>query len=326
MKRALIASAAGLALLALTACTPEVPTVSAAPEPSEAAAVVESQADRILPETFAELAAADEAADAKLLANRIGGDAKIVRAAQYKQAKADKKITPDVLPEESQAVYVSSADTWPRVLVSVTAQPTEDVTPVVMLWVQDSFDVDYQLRGWAHMIPGATLPAMAGFATGANQLTLDDPMVDPTAKTVVENYLKLLNEGSKSELQDDFLEDTYRKQLFTARDVLTKATKKAKGKYKDEVTTREEDTYVLQTADGGALVFAPVQITSTFTVKNAKVSVPAGDKALLSGGKLKAKVVHHYRDLLVFYIPGPAIESLPGVVAADHNLVKVTPK
>ena len=120
MKRAIVACAAGLALLALTACTPEVPTVSAAPSPSEAAAVVDSQVERILPETFAELAAADEAADPKLFVNRVGGDAKTVRAAQYKQAKADKKITPDVLPEQSQAVYVSAADTWPRVLVSVT--------------------------------------------------------------------------------------------------------------------------------------------------------------------------------------------------------------
>ena len=195
-----------------------------------------------------------------------------------------------------------------------------------MLWIQDSVDADYQLRGWAHMIPGATLPAMAGPATGANQLALDDPSLDPTAATVVDNYLTLLKEGPKSEFEDDFAEDTYRAQLFTARDVLTKAAKKAKGTYKDAITTTEDGTYVLQTADGGGLVFAPVQIVSTFTVKNAKVSVPASDKALLSGGALKAKVVHSYRDLLVFYIPGPAVESLPAVVAADHNLVKVSPK
>lgn len=326
MKRALIASAAGLALLALTACTPEVPTVSAAPSPSEAAAVVEAQAERILPETFDELAAADAEANPELLVNRVGGDAKTVRAAQYKQAKADKKITPDVLPEETQAIYVSAADTWPRVLVAVTEQPAEDVTPVVMLWVQDSVDDDYQMRGWAHMIPGATLPAMAGPATGANQLALDDPLLTPTAGEVLDDYLKLLKEGPKSELNDDFAEDSYRQQLFTAREVLTKAAKKAKGSYKDAITTTEDETYVLQTADGGALVFAPVQIVSTFTVKNAKVSIPAADKALLSGGKLSAKVVHSYRDLLVLHIPGPAIESLPAVVAADHNLVKVSPK
>ncbi|MGC4175177.1 hypothetical protein [Demequina sp.] len=326
MKRTAILIVAAAGVLTLSACTPPVPVVSPAPSPSEAAAVVESQAERIIPETFTELAAADEAQDSSLLTNRIGGDAKTVRAAQYKQAKADKKLTPDVLPDDMQAVYVSGADTWPRVLVGVTEQPAEDITPVVMLWVQDSVDTDYQLRSWAHMIPGATLPAMASPATGAAQLALNDPDMDPTPGTVLENYVKLLTEGKSSELNDDFAPDTYREQLFTARKVLTAAAKKAKGSYKDTVAYDEESAYVLQTADGGALIFAPVTIKSTFKVKGAKVSVPAADKALLSGGKLTTQVVHTYRDQLVLYIPGPATDSNPGVVAADHNLVKVSPK
>jgi hypothetical protein len=325
MKRAAIVTAAAVAVLGLTACTPEVPQTPPAPSPSEAAAVVESQWERILPETFAELAAADEAADPELLTDRVGGDAKLIRTAQYKQFKADDKLVPDVLPEQTQAQYVSAAEDWPRTLVAVTEQPAEDVTPVVMLWVQDGVDSDYQLRSWAHMIPGATLPAMAGPATGAAQLALDDPDMSPVPGDVLEDYVTLLTEGSKSELNDQFAPDSYREQLFTARAVLTKAAKKAKGTYKDTVTVDEEKAYVMQTADGGSLIFAPVTITSTFTVKGAKVSVPAADKALLKG-KLTTKVVHTYRDPIVIYVPGPAVGSNPGVVAADHNLVRVSPK
>lgn len=326
MRRTAIVVGALAAALGLSACVPEVPQVSTAPSPSEAAAVVESQVQRILPETFAELAAADEAKDATLLTDRVGGGAKVVRAAQYKQEKADAKLVPDVLPSETQAVYVSGEDTWPRVLVAVTEQPSEDVTPVVMLWVQDSVDVDYQLRGWAHMIPGATLPAMAGPATGAAQLALDDADMSPTPGAVLADYVTLLKEGTASEFNDQFAPDTYREQLFTARTVLTKAAKAAGGTYKDAIANAEDSTYVLQTADGGALVFAPITVVSTFTVKNAKVSIPASDQALLSGGKLTTRVVHTYRDLVVLYIPGPAAGSNPGVVAADHNLVKVSPK
>ena len=167
---------------------------------------------------------------------------------------------------------------------------------------------------------------MAGPATGAAQLALDDPQLSPTAGVVLDNYLKLLQDGPKSSLNDDFAPDTYREQLFTARTVLTKAAKKAKGTYKDTITHTDDGTYVLQTADGGALVFAPLGVTSTFTVKNAKVSIPAADKALLTGGKLTTKVVHTYNDFIVLYIPGPSLDSKPGVVAADHNLVKVSPK
>ena len=326
MRRTFAIAAAAAVAVGISACTPPVPEVSAAPSPSEAAAVVDSQVERILPETFDELAAADAAKDASLLTNRVGGDAKTIRQAEYLQEKADAKVVPDVLPTDQQAVYVSAADTWPRVLVSVTEQPAEDLTPVVMLWIQDAVDVDYQLRGWAHMIPGATLPAMPGPATGAAQLSLDDANMSPTPGAVVTNYATLLQQGTDSEFNDDFAPDTYRDQLFAARKVLTAAAKKAKGSYKDEVSLDDSGAYVLQTADGGALVFSPLTIKSTFKVKGAKVSVPAADKALLTGGKLTTQVVHTHRDFIVLYIPGPAVGSNPGVVAAEHNLVKVSPK
>ena len=107
----------------------------------------------------------------------------------------------------------------------------------------------------------------------------------------------------------------------------TEAVPRGGIQYADMVTT-VSPTYAreIQTADGGALVFSPLTIQSTFKVKGAKVSVPAADKALLTGGKLTTQVVHTYRDFIVLYLPGPAVGSNPGVVAADHNLVKVSPK
>lgn len=322
MKRAMIAA---LAVLSLAACTSEVPTVSPPAEPEYAAALVPDQVERILPETFTELAAADEAKDAALLTNRVGGDAKTVRAAQYKQASVKDGPQPQELPEEPQAVYVSAEETWPRMLVSVSEQPDDELTPVVMLWIQDSVDADYQLRSWAHMIPGATLPAMAGPTTGAAQLPMASTAVDPSPAKAVEDYVTLLQEGPKSELNDQFAPDSYRERLFTARDVLTKAAKKADGTYKDVIEADVEGSYVLQSADGGALIFTPLTVESTFTVKGAKVSVPAADAPLVSG-KLTTKVSHHYLDFIVIYVPGPAAESHPGVVAADHQLIKVASK
>jgi hypothetical protein len=326
MRRTILAAVLTAAALTLSACMPPIPELPAAQAPAEAAAVVESQSDRIVAETSAELAAADAALDAKLLVDRVGGDAKIVRAAEYKQQKADKTLVPDVIPSTTQAVYTSAADTWPLELEAVTEQPAEDITRVVQRWVQDSVEDNYQMRAWTHMVPGATLPAMASTATGAAQLALDDPSMSPTPGAVLSDYIKLLQEGGASPLNAEFAPDPYREQLFTARTVLTKAAKKAKGTYKDTITNDEERTYVLQTAEGGALVFSPVSVVSTFTVKGAKVSIPAADKALLTGGKLTTKVVHTYNDMVVLYIPGPSVTDKPGLVATDHNLVKVSPK
>ena len=108
--------------------------------------------------------------------------------------------------------------------------------------------------------------------------------------------------------------------------MLASAAQKAGGAYSDTITYDEATTYAMQTADGGALVFVPVTVVSTFTVKNAKVSIPPADLALLVGPQLTNQVVHSYLDVVVLYIPGPSVGSNPGVVAAEHNLVKVSAK
>ena len=324
MKRALKAiTVCAVAVVVATGCTPELPAVPPAPEAQERAALVDDQARAIIEDTFAELAAADEALDPEVLDWRVGSYAKTVRAAEYKVAEAVEESAPGELPSSMQAIYVSGTETWPRVLVAVSAQPQDDLTPVVLLWVQDDVDSPYQLRNWAHMVPGATMPAMPGPTNGATQLSIGDGTIEPSPRQVLEDYLELLRQGADSPLAANFAPDTYRERLFTARGVLTDAAKDADGAYVDAIQPKIADTYVLTTADGGALIFAPVSIASTFSVKNAKVSVPAGDKALLEG-TLNAKVTHHYADMVVIYVPGPGVDARPTVVAAEHNVVRVT--
>lgn len=310
--------------LVLAGCTPAVPVAGLADKVEVSAAMTEAQQERIQEQTFAQLAAADEAKSVKELGERVGGDAKVVRAAEYKRQSVKDGPHPDVLPADMQAVYVTSSQTWPRVMVGVTEQPSKDVTPVVMLWVQDDVASAYQFRNWVHMVPGATLPAMPGPGIGADALTMDAIIGDASLQSVVDDYFTLLDVGKSSDLSDDFAEDIYRDQLFTARQALTKSAKKADGEYSDSFEPQADQMYALETADGGALVFVPVHITSKFTVKDATVSVPEADKPLVDG-KLDAKVTYEYRDMIVLHIPPATSEQLPGVVAADHHLVRVSP-
>lgn len=325
MNRVAVVSIAAVGSITLLAgCTPAVPVSGVASPLEVTAALTEGQQARVLEETFAVLAAADKDKSTDEFDVRIGGDAKVVRAAEYKQQSADDGPTPTVLPEDMQAVYVSSAEVWPRVMVGVSEQPSEDLTPVVSVWVQDDVDTPYQMRSWAHMIPGATLPAMPGPTVGADELTTTDDVAGTTAQAVMDDYMKLLKDGKGSDLNDTFAEDSYREQLFTARTALTKTAKTADGKYADTISLTDDDIYVLATAEGGALVFAPVRISSSLTVKDAKVSVSAVDKPLVDG-KLVDEVTHEYRDLVVMYIPAEGSEELPTVVAADHHLIRVSP-
>lgn len=315
--------AASAAAFVLTACTPDVPPVPEAPSPEYNAALLEEQYERVFADTFEELAAADAARDPELFSARIGADAVDVRTAEYLTAAVDDGPSPTVIPDEIQAAFVSSAEEWPRILVGVTENPGESLTPVVMLWIQDDIRTPYQLRAWAPMIPGATLPQIAGAPHGTSQVSLGDESVQPSPRAALEGYLELLREGASSELEEQYAPDTYRQRLFAARATLSEAADDAGGDYIDTFQPQMARTYALKTADGGTLVFAPIEMASSFSVEDATVSVSEFDEPLLDA-ELDDKVTHSYKDMVVMYVPGPGVDAKPAVVAAAHQLVRVS--
>lgn len=310
--------------LALTGCVADVPApVTSAPPMTEAAALLEEQSAVVIDQTMEELAAADAASDADLLTNRVGGDFKTLRGIEYLLAEEEDGPAVTNIPAQWQAVYVSGAQTWPRTLVAVTEQPSDETTPVVLVWVQDSVEDDYQLRNWAHMIPGATLPAMPGTLTGAEQFHITTDNFDLVPEQALTDYATLLEEGPESDLSEAFGEDSYRERLFTARETLTEAAEDADGEYTDTAEIDFDQAYSMGTAEGGVLVFAPLTTSSSFTVEDATVSIPEEDEPLLEG-ELDDTVTHTHRDFIVMYVPGPDEGGLPTVVAAEHTLIEVS--
>ena len=322
MRRVVIVATATAVLLAGCAAAP--PVTTATPSLEAEASLIDAQADAVIDATFAELNAADAARDAELFDSRIAGDAAAVRRAEYAVSNAVEDVTPATLPSDMQGVYVSRADTWPRMMAAVSDTPADDLTPVVYLWVQDTVQEPYQLVAWAHMIPGAVLPAMPGQVNGAEPLSLGEDGVDPSPRTALENYVAYLRQGADSELADSFAADSYAEQLFGARTALSKAAAGASGAYVDTIQTDVSSTYALATSDGGALVFAPISIASSFSVKDATLKLSARDAPLLSG-TAKDKVTYTYRDFLVLSVPPPGQDQLPAVVAAEHHLVSIKP-
>ncbi len=326
MRRFTRASAAVIAAaLSLSACAADPPSVGATPSPAANAALIETQAQAIIDDTFTVLGVADGSADSALLAARFEGDAVAVRAAEYAVAKAVADAPASDLPSGVQGIYVSNAEIWPRVLAAVSEPPSDDLTPVVYLWIQDSIQDPYTLRAWAHMIPGATLPAMAGTDDGATQLPLGEQGVDPSPRAALENYVEFLRQGADSELATDFAPDSYSGQLFTARTALSQAAAAAGGGYVDTIQPDLSSTYVLSTSDGGALVFAPVQISSSFSVSGATLRVSDRDAPLVQGSVVD-KATYLYRDFVVLSVPAPGQNQIPAAVAAEHHLVSVKPE
>lgn len=322
MRRTVIAATAAAVLLAGCASAP--PVTGATPSLEAEASLTDTQAASVIDATFAELDAADAAMDADLLHSRVAGNAARVRGAEYTVAKKVEDADPSTLPSMMQGVYVSRSETWPRMMAAVSDPPSDDLTPVVYLWVQKSVQDPYQLVAWAHMIPGAVLPAMPGQVNGAEPLSLGEDGVDPSPRTALEDYVSYLRKGADSDLADSFADDSYSEQLFGARTALTKAAKGAGGEYVDTIQTDLGATYALATSDGGALVFAPITIASSFSVKDATLKLSSHDAPLLTG-KAKSKVTYNYRDFVVLSVPPPGQDQLPGVVAAEHHLVSIKP-
>lgn len=350
MRRLALAATATLAIAGCAIPLPEVPEAPALQFPT---AVSAAQSDAIIADTFAELALADEERLADEFGARIGGDAATIRAAEYKLAAGGDLRT--ALTPEMLAVYATNQTDWPRMFVGVTAAPGEALTPVLMVWEQDDLRAPYQARYWAHMVPGAVLPAMPGQALGTTVRSVDDAdSLKAAPADVIEDYVDLLSSGEKDyaaaqqkaeealaepapttspdgepatdapmRVPVTFGPDNYREQMFAARASLNKAAKARNGSYADSITARVADSWVLDTAEGGVLVFVSVDVDSRFKVPGAQLILPKADKRLLSG-KLQDNVVYHYKDYLVIHIPAADAEGEIAVVAADHHLVDLT--
>ncbi len=322
----LIAVGAAAAVLTLAGCVADVPDPVTDPAALvETGALLQPQADAIIDETLTAMAAADSAGSLSGIGPRVGGSwVKLVREAKYAQVEAGVEGAVAATPDSVQAVYVTSSEDFPRILVAVSDTNDDISTPWIGMWVQDDINTPYQLRGWALMTPGAQLPEMPAAAVGAAQLDLDDESLGISPAQAVEQYLDVVAKGDDSEFTSAFADDSYRERLAKARDSLENSAENADGSYKEEYSSVPDGTFALQTAAGGALVFAPVSITTTFTVQDASVSVSEAEEALL-GDELDDRVIHWYRDFVVLSIPPAGSEEPIAAVAAEHNLVTVTP-
>ena len=322
---------AASATIALSACGPEEPPV---PEINtdisvvfkDTGALLQPQVDEVSNDTFAALEKASD--DLKIGDNiRVGGDwAMKVLTAEYAQSEAKVENAIFTIPSELQVAYVTSDDTFPRIMIGVST-PEEGKTPWMGLWVQDDINTPYQLRNWADMIPGAELPEMSALAVGAPQVDNDDTVTGAYSPSVaVEKYVELLNGSSDKEVQALFEDDTYRDQLKDSAAALTKAVKEADGTYKETFTADTEHIYALQSHNGGYLVTVPISMTSTMTVKDATLKASGKNATSLLDGKLDDTVKYTYEDLLIFYVPDLESEDLISLVAVSHNLVSVAKK
>lgn len=293
----------------LAGCSDPVPTPGAAATAAATSPdLTVDQETALIEKVGSVLDVADRKRDGKALSTRLSGPALAMRTAELSVAK-DRKSDSDVtdLPTTVQTVVVPTDAGWPRTTLAVSAQPSKDEPPRLMVLTQDDARSDYTLWAWARLFPGTTMPTFAPASEGTETVAASDTdtlVVSPT--DAVNRYLDVLEKGSSSKYAKQYATDAFRTSIRSTTKAWTtnKDFKAADGEYTVSFKAARSPV-ALRTADGGALVVADVTETEkTSAEKGAKITPPnAAQKALLGDAKTTNRLTVTYRAVVAVHVP-----------------------
>ncbi|GHG44957.1 hypothetical protein GCM10012320_10430 [Sinomonas cellulolyticus] len=298
------------------------PSASASGSPTEAPkerVLLEDQLSRILNQTASAVQAGDDAKDAGKLSPRVDGSALLARTQNYK-VRAAVASAPAVAPVRASKLLTSVVTTqrsWPRTVIAVT-QGEGNTTPQLLTLRQATARDNYKLIEAAPLLPGATFPGTA--KSGADQLPLDakDGLSYSPADAIggVSDRLTHADSSWKDRIADNaYINDTIGYQA----DIVAKGPN---GNFTAKHTLVGGEATAFRTADGGALVMAPLDFVLEGTPKESgdKLTL-ADDAAALAGGKeATTKMTLTFRESLMIYVPKDGATAQMTVIGATRNL------
>lgn len=258
-------------------------------------------------------------------ADRLAGPYLQLRTALVRQAKLLKTAAPVPAVPDRTRVLVPSGTGWPRFFLAVGTAPKAP-TPTLRLLVSPDPRKPYALFSETLMLPGVTLPEIAG--DGAAEA------LDPTSASglkrspddAVFQYADLLVRGAASPQAKEYGKDVFSAQV--SGQVTKDRTALAKVA---TVTARQKvepgTTYAVRTADGGALVFSQLTETVVFAVKKDAGTIKVSDPrtAALAGKSVFAKqVVRTSTELVTLYVPPASGSGTITVVGAQKADLSIT--
>ncbi|MFJ4207277.1 hypothetical protein ACIPY2_02265 [Paenarthrobacter sp. NPDC089675] len=311
--------------------TPAPATNSGTPSPSASGAaggqpvMLESQLQRILEQVASTVDAADAAKDAAKLAPRVDKMELQVRTANYKIRTAVSAYEPrmPVRATKLQSSVISTKRDWPRTVFALT-QGDGNVVPQVLTLVQLSPRENYKLWGTAPLQPGTNFPSFPVPRDGTKPAAADDKTglaySGNEALGILGEMLTTPDSPNRSKLADGQSSPYIAGALAYQADTVKNGTS---ANFKFAHTPVTNQTVVLRTADGGALVVGRLDFSFEGTPKAAGDKlVLEDDSAVFAGGKETTTGMSlNFAESVAVYIP-PAGSSDPmKLVAATRGLV-----
>ncbi|WP_284975363.1 hypothetical protein [Arthrobacter sp. efr-133-TYG-104] len=287
--------------------------------------ILESQLQRILEQVASTVDAADAAKDAAKLAPRVDKMELLVRTQNYKIRSTVSAYEPrmPIRATKLQSSVISTKRDWPRTVYALT-QGDGNVVPQVLTLVQLSPRENYKLWGSAPLQPGTNFPSFPAPREGTAAIQASD-------KTGLEysgnEALGILSEmltnpvsPNRSKLADGQASPYIAGALAYQADTVKSGTS---ANFTFTHTPVTNQTVVLRTADGGALVVGRLDFSFEGTPKSAGDKlILQDDSAVFAGGKeTTTGMVLKFAESVAVYIP-PAGSSDPmKLVAATRGLV-----
>lgn len=302
--RALVLVAAGM--VALTACTPELPTVQTDPAPSVAPPVLSSVQDAAVYEAVGvALGDASTTLDPAELEPRLTGPALALRTVELQVAAA--VGNPDgltELPTTVQSEILPTTQTWPRTALSVSVRPDDLGTERMYVLDQASAREQYKLWAWIRLFPSITLPTFAAPNVGTESVAPDDASLLMTPADAVARYADVLTSREESAFAADFPDDPLRAAMADAFTKQSTIATDLGGTFTETYAAPEGALRSVRTADGGALVIAQIDSASTLTGEEGAVVSPTAAQRALIGDVPDSNSVSWGRTILVgIYVP-----------------------
>ncbi|WP_422933572.1 hypothetical protein [Sinomonas sp. P47F7] len=305
------------------ATTPPSPSASpsdsaAAPAPQDKV-LIDEQLQRILDQVGTAVAAADQAKDPKQLEPRVAESALQARTQNYK-IRASVATMAALSPIRGTRLLTSvvpTQRTWPRTVMAVT-QGEGNSTPQILTLRQDNARANYRLVEAAPLLPGSTFPN--ALKAGAQQIPLD--FKTGLAFSPIDALHGLSDRLSGGDgWKDKIPDNAYIKDTVGYEQDVIKSTPNGDMKFAHNTTGNDAAAY--RTADGGAVVVAPLEFAITGTPKATgdKLTVNDDAAALAGGKEAKTSMTLKFLESVVLYIPPAGSKESLWLVAGTRNLV-----
>lgn len=331
--------------LLFSGCSPESwPQMSATPTPSatptvipdaqQAPAVTEAQAERILVRVSESVAAADEAKDPALAADRLEGPVLAERATNYtlRNAIADYKAPVAIPASPIEIVLPQAFDGWPRTFMAVVEDASDTtVPPTIMTLTQQDAWSEYRVSYLANLEAAVVMPDLAPAWLGATQVQPNSSFLTMAPDQIAAAYSDILNNGEDSEFFAAFDTggDRFREQVTANRqsrlDTFNQ-TGATTASLTFEATPGTFSPTALATLESGAIVAVSVNEIDTVLPTNEDAEIKLTDnrtvKALTGVEASKTGVSTTFSDQLFFYVPAQGSSEKIQLLGYNSNLLE----